>query len=185
MSLKNVLLLVQRELSLRVHIFSLHRRSTQKYRKYRQCPVQGCTVKPQKKLSQHLLKYHANLTGKERRRMHKIARIVSRNYLKTDSGQTKLPFKPSHLASTSRGKDRRAPKGRALTKGLPYFPSTHPKLAPFKDYLMGPAGRKRKEKIADSIVRDISKMLYFYDSQSIKWEAIRQQKPPQVHEPPG
>ena len=75
--------------------------------------------------------------------------------LRTDPGQTKLPFKPSHLANTSKRKDR-APKGRWSPK---VFPTSHLLILNWplsKNYLMGLPGRKRKEKIAESIIRDIS-----------------------------
>ncbi len=143
------------------------RNNTERYRKYRECPIPGCKARPQKKLSNHLTKFHSELTGKERKRLLRRARIVIKTNLKAQPGQSKLCFKGGILTKT-----KRPSKGKAVTKHLGHFPSSHPKLADFKEHLMGIAGKRRSESVAETIVRDVSKILYFYDNESLKWEGI-------------
>ena len=69
-------------------------------------------------------------------------------------------------------KEERLGRGRAATRRLGRFESSHPELATFKSHLMGLAGKKRTEKSAESIVRDISKILYFHNEKELQWENI-------------
>ena len=95
-----------------------------------------------------------------------MAKIVKKSHMKIASDQKKLPFK--NLEKTR----KRLTKGKAVTRSLGRFESTHPKLATFKLHLMGIGGKKRSGTAAENIVRDVSKILYFHDSSELKWEGI-------------
>ena len=152
------------------YIFRLNK---EKYRKYRLCPVEGCKSKPQKKLANHLTSYHPELTANERKRYLRKAKVVGWAHIREEPSQSKLNFKTDRDQGQALIKTKqRLGRGRAVTRGLSRFESSHPELAAFKKHLMGLAGKKRSEKSAESIVTDISKILFFHNDRELLWENI-------------
>ena len=62
------------------------------YRKYKQCPVKGCKAKPQKRLANHIMRYHKELTPRARRSLCKKAISVKRTHIEPPKAQCKLSF---------------------------------------------------------------------------------------------
>ena len=78
-------------------------------------------------------------------------------------GQQKLEFKTNWMDRTAQ--DTRAGTSRNVER----FPSDHEELVKFKSHLMGIGGKRRSASSADHIVAEISKMLYFGDSDTLDW----------------
>ena len=147
-----------------------------------QSPVAKCKSKPQKKLSNHISKFHPEYSVNERRRLLRKAKVVNQYHIKKDPMQQKLPFKtgtstPYPERFTGATKTEETPrsvsaKGKGQTRFLHYFGHDHPELMEFKKHLMGLGGKRRSDKAAHDIVRDISKMLYFGRSEELDWGTI-------------
>lgn len=66
------------------------RKSFEIYRKKKVCPVKGCTARAQKKLSNHIIKMHPEVTTSERCELLKVAKVAPRNYVPPKKGQVSL-----------------------------------------------------------------------------------------------
>ena len=137
--------------------------------------VPQCKSKPQKKISNHLSKFHPDLTPNERKRYLRKATVVEKTHIREEPGQSKLSLAqnkvsptPGHSLATKTEDKLKKGKTRSLGK----FPSSHPELASYKQYLMGLAGKKKSDTSAESIVTDISKMLYYHNEKELQWENV-------------
>ena len=110
-------------------------------------------------------RYHPEIPERERIKALRRASRVSKFQMKKEATQTELKLQPSRQQVLP-GK-----KGSG-TRALGSFPSSHPELNMFKKYLMGLAGKKKGEKAANAIVKDISKALYYYNSKELDWAGI-------------
>ncbi len=154
-------------------IYLSFRLNKEKYRKYRLCPIPGCKSKPQKKLPNHMAKFHSRLSLNQKKRLLRKAQVVKQDHIKVEPSQTKLTLEPADTVKIKKTGDRLGGrKGKAVTRTLGRFKASHPELQIFKQHLMGLAGKKKSEKSATSVVTDISKMLYFHNDEELQWNSI-------------
>ena len=155
--------------------------SCEMYRKYKQCPVEGCKAKPQKRLANHIMRYHKELTPRKRRSLCKKAISVKKTHVEPPKAQRKLLFgskvkypTASPGPSTSGTSDPRAifqKKRIALgsTRDMKFYPLTNPKISDFRKYLESIDGGNRAQNTATLITKDISKYLYFSNDKFVDW----------------
>ncbi len=120
--------------------------------------------KPQKKLSNHMTKYHSQLSRKARKQLLRQAMVAKPSFIRQELAQKKLEFKEGWMADTDTKK-----KDCGNSRSMERFPSDHQELVEFKSHLMGIGGKRRKPSSADAIATEISKMLYFGGPDKLDW----------------
>ena len=154
------------------------KKDLEKYRKMKWCPVPGCLSKPQKKLSNHIVRTHPHIGADERAILLKKAKVATSSTPKsaviakqltiTKAFQMALkPPAPSPDASPKvivpTYKDR-----PGKTHHYPRFCSkSNPILASFASYLQTADGGRKGDAEAKQITEDVSMYLYFADKSHV------------------
>lgn len=163
------------------------------YRKFKKCPVQGCTSRPQKRLANHMAIYHTNISPKT---MCRFATAVSRRFVLRFREQSKLcvdkkhnlsissqsepstssqeaSSQPSTSSQSSTDQDTSSShKGKSTTRNMKFFPLSNPHMREFISHLQSMDGGCKSESVSALIAKDISKFLYYSDYSRVNWMSL-------------
>ena len=150
------------------------------YRRYKECPVKGCTAKPQKKLSNHLKGKHPNLTEEQRQRALKNARVVAdprvRKFVPRIKGQLSLRGFTREVVEVEECDYAKLESAGMATRHFPMFVLNEGQpIDDFLSWLQTADGRNRTLKEASQIAVDVSKALHFV-SKVFSWESLINQR---------
>ena len=154
------------------------------YRKVKWCPVPGCLAKPQKKLSNHIIRAHKHITPEERACFLKKAKTFSvkdpKPSVVTDTLTIKGAFK---MATTRAAQAKAVPSPKVIhPPHKPRVGKTHHYsryctisneiLSSFRDYMTTVDGGRKGDSEAKQVAEDVSKYLYFADNTDINIQVV-------------
>lgn len=145
------------------------RYNREKYRKYKICPTCKKSVK---KLSNHYIEQHKNVSSADRLKHLKTAKLAPPKYIQQVTQQTKLSFKPK---SRPREEDLTASSATietCSTRDFEKFPHEHAELVQFKIHLTSLDGKRKSDDVAKAIVTDVSKYLKFCNPEMLEWKYL-------------
>ena len=151
------------------------KKSCERYRKTKICSVKGCTSKPQKKSATHMLIQHKDISPKSRKKLCLTARTAT---MPVSKAQKCLNFKEV-AKSTPIIKDIEVSiekpivrKVMGSTREMKSYQLDHPELVQFIKYLQCIDGGARSPATSKLICKDISKYLYFANSNKLDWNTF-------------
>ena len=144
----------------------------EKYRKYKQCPVPNCKAKAQKRLANHIARYHKDVSPRKRLQYCRKALKVSKKYVPKPWDKKGYVFLKrvneklliSVLLLVVNHRHRNQLK-KCTTRSMCSYLESHRKM----NYLQTMDGGNQRVDVSLLISRDVSKYLFYADSDGVRY----------------